>query len=50
MFDKQQLSIHSPPLETKPKVTNAPLNGKGWNPVIHLYLQWRRNDAEREMG
>lgn len=36
------------PLETKPKVTNASLNGKGWDPII--YLQQQSNDAEREMG
>lgn len=48
-FLYQQLQIHFP-LGTKPKVTNASLNGKGWDPIIHLYLQQRRNDAERGMG
>lgn len=45
----QPIWIHFPP-ETKPKVTNAALNGKGWDPIIYLYLQQQRNDAEREMG
>jgi len=45
----QQFQIHFS-LETKPKVTNASLNGKGRDPIIHLYLQLQRNDAERKMG
>lgn len=48
MFLKQ-FWIHLP-LETKSKVTNASLNGKGWDPIIYLYLQQQSNDAEREMG
>lgn len=37
--------------ELKAEETNASLNGKGWDPIIHLYLQRRRrDDAERGMG
>lgn len=46
---QQQPGIHFP-LETKHKVTNASLNGKGWDHIIHLYLQQRCNDTERDMG
>lgn len=36
--------------ELKAEETNASLNGKGWDPIIHLYRRRRRDDAERGMG
>lgn len=34
--------------ELKAEETNASLNGKGWDPIIHLHR--RRDDAEKGMG